>query len=347
MYFVNYRKGRSRAAVLRTDAFIWEHVFTELNLALVTFFCAAVVLHAASRPPDIPAPAWLKDEPLIIVGNWDSMPIFRRRFGGDTTWQEDDYRKEQTEETVKKLKDLGVTMAVIHFYKGFGLAAEKEHIADARKLAELLHKYGIRVGVYIGSTVAYETFLAEQPDAEDWFAPDYLGKPVFYDNQTYRKRVYFMHPGYRAYMKRVLQLAINDLNVDEIDFDNTSMQAQPPIFQHPLAVQDFRRYLQAKYSPTMLTRRFGFSEMRFVLPPRYDRPLTAINDPLFQEWAGFRCYQIESYYAELAAFIRGLNPNVAIATNPHSGISGENTVWNQGIDYPELLRSMDIAWTEE
>ena len=303
--------------------------------------------YAAPKAVDIPTPAWLKDELLVITGNWDSMPIFRRRVGGNTTWQEDEYRKEWSEETVRKLKDLGVTMEVIHFYKGFGLAAEKQHIGEATKLAALLHKYGIRVGTYIGSTIAYETFLAEQPDAAEWFVPDFLGRPVFYDNQTFRKRVYFMHPGYRAYMKRVLRLAVEDLKADEIDFDNTSMQAEPPIFLHPLAVEDFRRYLQKRYTPEVLTRRFGFSEMRFILPPRYDRPLTVIDDPLFQEWADFRCHQLEAYYAELAAFIRSLNPNVAIATNPHSGISGRNTVWDQGVDYPGLVRSMDIVWTEE
>lgn len=331
----------------RVNRLLGKRPHMALTLLLFSFFWVAAPLYGATAPPDIPAPSWVRDHPLIIVGNWDSMPIFRRRVGGNTTWQEDDYRKEQTEETVRKLKELGVTMAVIHFYKGFGLAAEKTHIDDARKLAALLHRYGIRVGVYVGSTVAYETFLAEQPDAADWFVPDYLGKPVFYDNHTFRKRVYFMHPGYRAYMKRVLQLAVEDLKADEIDFDNTSMQAQPEIFQHPMAIQDFRKFLEARYNKDELTRRFGFAEVRFMLPPRYDRPLGAIDDPLFEEWADFRCHQLESYYAELAAFIRSMNPNVAIATNPHSGISGRNTVWDQGVDYPGLLRSMDIVWTEE
>jgi len=275
------------------------------------------------------------------------MPIFRRRVGGNPTWQEDDYRKEHTEETARKLKDLGVTMAIIHFYKGFGLEAEKEHEEDARKLAALLHKYGIRVGVYIGSTVAYETFLLEKPEAEEWFVPDFLGKPVFYDDQTFRKRVYFMHPGYREYMKRVLRLAVEDLKVDDIDFDNTSMQAQAPIFQHPLAIQDFRDYLRSKYSAEGLKERLGFSNIRYVLPPRWDKPLRAITDPLFQEWADFRCHQLNSYYAEMAQFIRGMNANVAISTNPHSGISGRNTTWEQGVDYPTLLPYMDIVWTEE
>ena len=39
-------------------------------------------------------------------------------------------------------------MAVLHFYKGFGLEAEAEHLAYARKLADLCRKHGIRVGVY-------------------------------------------------------------------------------------------------------------------------------------------------------------------------------------------------------
>ena len=141
-------------------------------------------------------------EPLIVVGNWDSMPIFRRRVGGVAPGMAEDYARQHTEEAVRKLKDLGVTMAVIHFYKGFGLEAEKAHMEDARKLADLCHKNGLRVGVYVASTIAFETFLAEKPEAAEWFVPDYLGRPVVYGNQTFRKRVYFMHLRYREYMKR-------------------------------------------------------------------------------------------------------------------------------------------------
>src|SRR5438105_5561516 len=184
----------------------------------------AGALPAAAQKP---RPEWLGNEPLIIVGNWDSMPIFRRRVGGIALDFDEEYALQHTEEAVRKLKDLGVTMAVIHFYKGFGLEAEKAHIEDVRKLAALLKKNGLRVGVYIGSTIAFETFLSEKPEAAEGLVPDYLGKPVVYGNQTFRKRVYFMHPGYREYMKRVLRIALEDLHADLIHFDNTSMQAQP------------------------------------------------------------------------------------------------------------------------
>ncbi|NUN00737.1 MAG: hypothetical protein HUU41_06460, partial [Bryobacteraceae bacterium] len=194
---------------------------------------------SAQSPSDarLPKPSWLGKEPLVIVGNWDSMPIFRRRVGGTPAWQEEDYAREHTEEAVLKLKELGVTMAVIHFYKGYGLEAEKEHMADARRLADLCKKHGIRVGVYVGSTIAYETFLHEEPKAKDWFVERHLGRPVVYGDQTFRKRVYFMHPGYREYMKRVVTIAIRDFKADLIHFDNTSLQAQPAIFFHPMAVE--------------------------------------------------------------------------------------------------------------
>ncbi len=296
----------------------------------------------------LPKPQWLEIYPLVIVGNWDTAPIFRRRKGGNPTWHKDDYYKEHTEEAVKKLKEMGVTLVIIHFYKGFGLEAEKEQLEDSKKLASLCKKYGIRVGVYVGSTVAYETFLLEKPEAEEWFVPDYRGQPVRYGGtQTFRKRVYFMHPGYINYIKRVVRIAIEDLKVDLIHFDNTSNRAGIPIFFHPLAVQDFRVFLMKKYTPEMLKERLGFSNVKYVEPPNYDKPFSTIDDPLFQEWTDFRCQQLADFYSEMESFIRGLNPEVAVENNPSSGLSGNNTIWDQGVDYPRLLSHTDIVWTEE
>ncbi|MCK9413283.1 MAG: beta-galactosidase [Prolixibacteraceae bacterium] len=280
-----------------------------------------------------------------MVGNWDDMPIFRRRAGGNLVGQEDEYYREHTEEAVKKLKDLGVTMAIIHFYKAFGIEAEKEQMEDSKKLASLCHKYGIKVGVYVGSTIGYETFLLEKPEAKDWFVPDYMGQPVVYGNQTFRKRVYFMHPGYMEYIKRVIRIAIEDLKVDLIHFDNTSIQAEPAIFFHPMAIENFRTYLKNKYSPETLKKRFGFSDVRYVEPPAYNRPLSTIDDPLLQEWTDFRCQQLADYYGEMEKYIRGLNPEVAVENNPH-GLTGKNTMWDQGIDFPKLLSHTDFFWTE-
>jgi hypothetical protein len=301
----------------------------------------------ATYEKTLPRPSWVSQYPVVTVSDWDDIPIFRRRVGGNPVWQEDDYFNQHTDEAVKKLKETGVTMAIIHFYKGFGIEAEKDHMEDAKKLASLCKKYGLKVAVYIGSTVAYETFLLEKPEAKEWFVPDYMGQPVVYGEQTFRKRVYFMNPAYIEYIKQVLHIAIVDLKADLIHFDNTSMQAQPPIFFHPLAIEDFRTYLRNKYTPEMLKKRLGFSDVKYVEPPKYNRPLSTIDDPLFQEWTDFRCQQLADYYGIMEKYIRGLNPEVAVENNPHSGLSGNNSMWDQGINYPKLLSHNDFERTEE
>src|SRR5437879_13911920 len=78
-------------------------------------------------------PAWLHETPIVMVSNHDSMPIFRRRVGGNPTWQEEDYEKKHTEEAIRKLKDLGVTVGIAHFYKGLGLEAEGDHMEKAKQ----------------------------------------------------------------------------------------------------------------------------------------------------------------------------------------------------------------------
>jgi hypothetical protein len=236
-------------------------------------------------------PEWLSDEPLVMAGCWDDFPLFQRRLGGTPVWLDDLYREQSSDRIIKSLKDAGVTLAVIHFFKGFGLKAESEHIADAAELSHRLHQNGIRVGLYVGSTLAYETFLLEEPEAEQWLVPDYLGKPIFYADQTFRRRVYCMHPGYRSYIKRVVRYGIENLDADLIHFDNTSQRAHPSIFQHPMAIEDFRSYLVSHYTAQELTLLFGLTDVRYITAPRMEAVPVRLNDPLLQTWTEFRCHQ--------------------------------------------------------
>ncbi len=290
-------------------------------------------------------PEWIKDTPLVYIGNWDSFPLFKRRMGSFPPWQEEEYYKQHTEESVRKLKEMGVTLAIIHFYKAFGIEAEKEHMVYAKQLSELCHKYDIKVGVYVGSTFGYEHFLLEKPEAKEWIVPDYRGEPVTYGSQLFRKRPYFMHPGYREYIKKVLRIAIEDFKADLIHFDNPANQGVREVFHHPLAVENFKEYLRNKYSPNELKERMGLSDVTYIEPPVYESPLSTIEDPLFQEWTDFRCQQLADYYGEMADYIRKLNPEVAVENNPH-GLTGINTMWEQSIDFPRLLKHMDFFWTE-
>ena len=76
---------------------------------LVSFGCNSP--KEASNVPikkdrQLPRPQWIPDYPIVFIGNWDAMPIFRRRVGGNPVWQEDDYNKEHSDAAVKKFRIL-------------------------------------------------------------------------------------------------------------------------------------------------------------------------------------------------------------------------------------------------
>ncbi len=302
-------------------------------------------LTQSSPPVQKAEPKWADDFPVIMIGNWDVKPTFRRRVGANPVWMDSVYQKASTEVQVKKYKEMGATMVMAFFYKGFGLDAEKEEIDASRKLAALCKKYGLKVGVYVGATMPYETFLPEVPEAADWIVPPYMGQAVTYGSQTFRKLVYFQHEGYKAYIKRVLKIAIEDLKADLIHFDNSSIQAIAPVFYHPLAVEQFREFLRKKYTPEQRKQRLGFSNVDYVEPPAYSKNISILHDPLAQEWTDFRCQRLADYYGEMAQYIRSLNPEVAVECNPH-GLDGRNAMWNESVDFPRILAHTNYFWTE-
>ena len=104
-------------------------------------------------------PAWLAETPLILSGNHDSIPVFmRRRGGGMVGAVKEQYEQSHSEEFARRIKAAGITLWITYYYKGFGVEVEKEYMEVTRNFVPILKKYGLKVGVYIGSTMAYETF---------------------------------------------------------------------------------------------------------------------------------------------------------------------------------------------
>jgi len=78
------------------------------------------------------------------------------------------------------------------------MAHERSEMQDAKRLAAIAHRYGLRVDSYIQwSTMLYETFFAEEPRAKDWIQRDELGKPIMLTygyQQSFRYRPCFANP---------------------------------------------------------------------------------------------------------------------------------------------------------
>ena len=326
---------------------------------IILFFTILIVWPAAAQTGnatwatpvkrDLGEPAWW-DQGVVFVGNWEPL-IFRlrsaRELPVDVVGR---YQREHTEETVLKLKEAGVNMILTHFYKT-GLDSEREDIELAKQLGALCHKYGMKVGTYIGGTIFAETLLRDVPAAMEWIRYDEHGDPVRYGEQTYRYRPDFNHPGYVEHMKRVVRMAIEEVKTDLIHFDNHALIAPPWTGNTPEINRRFRAFLTGKYTPEQLRDRLGFSDVRAVTVPTWhgiSQPaaMSPISDPLIQEWIDFRCQDFAEYYGKLAAYIRQLNPNVVVELNPH-GIYGSNRAFLNGVDHARLLPHGSVFWSEE
>jgi hypothetical protein len=304
---------------------------------------------AAGVPRNFQEPAWW-DQGVVFVGNWEPL-VFRLRHGGELPVDiVEKYLREHSEETVLKLKEAGVNMILTHFYKT-GLDSEKEDVELARRLGELCHKHGMKLGTYIGGTMFAETLLRDIPEAKEWVRYDEHGDPVRYGEQTYRYRPDFNHPGYVEHMKRVIRVAIEHVKTDFIHLDNHALIAPPWTGNTPEINRRFRAFLTKKYTPEQLKNRLGFADIRAVTVPTWHgmaRPsaIAPVIDPVMQEWIDFRCQDFSEYYGNLAAYIRQLNPNVLVELNPH-GIYGSNRAFLHGVDHARLVPHGSVFWSEE
>lgn len=301
---------------------------------------------------DFPEAPWL-EQGLVSVGNWEGL-AFRTRTGGqnlgglpidlDAVWA-----KEHSEETVKQLKTAGVTFVMTNFYKT-GVKTDSEDMETARKFTALCHKYGIKVGLYIGGTIFADTLAHDVPASRAWIAYDETGQPIRYS--SYRYVPDFDNPVFVAYMKTVVRLAITTAHPDMLHFDNLSMSPPPNTPYSEEVNQRFRAFLHRKYPmAAQLKARFGFSNIDGVLVPRWKQvvnplAITPIEDPVMEEWIDFRCAELADYYRQIAQYARTLDRNVVLELNPH-GVFGQNGAFLFGIDHPRLVGYGSVYWSEE
>jgi hypothetical protein len=118
-------------------------------------------------------PAWLQTEGIVMAGDWEPL-LFRVRRDGSRGYDPSPeqlaaYAREHTPEMIAQLKALGVNFVMMHAYKGFGLGAERQSMAEAVRFARLCYQAGLHVGVYnFSGAFGWELFFNEHPEAKDW-----------------------------------------------------------------------------------------------------------------------------------------------------------------------------------
>ena len=295
-------------------------------------------------------PTWVKTDGIVMAGNWEPLTFLRRR-GGAAVADLEDWPLERTEAVARQLHDAGVNLVITNFFKGFGLKAEAADIEATRRFVKFAHQYGIRVGGYIGSSMMYETFFAEEPAARDWVQVDEQGRPIYYNPvQPYRYRACRNNPGYQEFIRKLLRVAVEGLHLDLVHFDQIESRNEPNVCRCRYCREQFIEFLKSRYNTEQRLNRFGFDTFDGIQIPPFGPMLAAgtanLVNPLMQDWVRFRAWSLARRFGEYDAYLARLNPDVALEGNPNLDLS-LNKGFYSSVDAGELLRHGDIVWSEE
>lgn len=324
-------------------------VWAAAAIASVFFFYRSARAGAQELPRS--GPQWLR-QGIVASSDMEALTFVLRRGGGSQN-EVEQWHAQRSEDAVQKLKAAGVNFAIINFHKGAGLKAESEDIAAARKFTALAHKSGIRVAGYVGATLMYETLFQEEPEARGWRQVDEFGHPIYYTNdQTFRYMACRNNPGYRAFIKKVVEKGIRDLKLDAIHFDQMQWWPEPRSCRCSYCQTQFREFLTKRYqAPKDRRLRFGFTNFDGVLPPPFglqEPPvrLPDLHNPLMQEWTEFRAWSLARDFKEFSEYVHGLDSQAAVIANPTMNL--ESSVgFMYGVDPQQLFPTVDGIWTEE
>ena len=273
-----------------------------------------------------------------MAGSREPLLFRARRDGSDgyipTAEQRAAYLREHSHEMIAKLKALGVNFVMMHCYKGAGLKAERESMADAVKFARLCHDAGLHVGVYnYSGAFLWEPLFKELPQARDWVLLDKDGKPLTYSNATYRYRWNRNHADAQAFYRQLVRFAVNDIDADLLHFDNYSVGPG----RDANSVQRFRNYLDDTFTVEQL-RKMGISDLNTVQP--------AMNGPqdnlLRRAWLDFSCQSLADSYHDMSRHGRTLRRDILIECNP----GGPGNYIRPPTDHGRLLQGGEAFWDE-
>ena len=277
-----------------------------------------------------------------------------RRSGNTDIRSDENYEILHTEETVLKLKEMGLTLFRFHFHKGMGYEMEREDRERTREFIKLCHKHGIKVQLYIQfGTLMPETYRKEEPDYDSWIKRDEHGKPVtlLYSHQNFRNHPCLNQPGYWEHLEKIIREAIIDCKTDAIGFDNVSGAEEPDVCHCDACKKAFVDFLKIRYPSEQAAKaRFGHATLEYITPPVWNYynhhfNLTEIKNPVIQEWMEFRAASLKRRVDELYALCKSLDPDVVVELNAFRQ-TGQNTTFTTGLYVDDISGGCDAFWSE-
>ncbi len=258
---------------------------------------------------------------------------------GSSHWLHRWYARLHSEEMVELMAKTGVNMAVTHFFKGFGLEHERSEMQRTARLVQLAHKHGIRmIGYCQFRSLYYETFMLEEPSAENWIQRSPAGQPIGWGKQYFRWTPCIHSPEFRAYLKRVIRVGLEETGLDGFNFDNC--MSSPCYCPH--CEKKFREWMVRQYpEPRDL---FGLGTLAGVRLPPTPTGTAQVTEPLTRAWLRWRCESLEDFVADITGYARSLRPETILMANPGYP-TGPNCVM-RSVWPPKVGRHLNMMITE-
>ncbi len=318
---------------------IRKRTFMSVKLLILLHLCLTCLVHA--EPLTLPLeqrPDWLHRDGIVMAGSWEPLLFRVRRDGSQdytpTAEQRAAYMREHSPEMIAKLKALGVNFVMMHCYKGAGLEAERESMADAVKFAKLCHDAGLNVGVYnYSGAFIWELLFKEVPQAKDWVIIDKNGRLLTYGTATYRYRWNRNHADAQAFYRQLVRFAVNDIGAELLHFDNYGYGPG----QDANSVQRFRNYLDDTFTDEQL-KKMGIDDLNAVQPPMTGLP----ENMLRRAWLDFSCKSLTNSYHDMSRYARTLRKDILIECNP----GGPGNWIRPPVDHGNLLQGGEAFWDE-
>jgi hypothetical protein len=318
---------------------IRRSIFAPILQVIVLIFLTACLLRA--KPLTLPLeqrPEWLQRDGIVMAGSWEPLLFRVRRDGSDgytpTAEQIAAYERERSPEMIAELKDMGVNFIMMHCYKGAGLEAEHQSMADAVRFARLCHDAGLHVGVYnYSGAFLWEPFFKEMPQAKDWVLLDANDRPITYGRTTYRYYWNRNHTGAQTLYRQLVRFAVDDIRADLLHFDNYEYGPA----NDANSVQRFRNYLGKTFSAEKL-RQMGINDLNDVQPPMTGPPQTMLR----RAWLDFSCQSLADSYYDMSRYAHTLRKDILIECNP----GGPGNRIRPPVDHGRLLQGGEAFWDE-
>jgi len=311
---------------------------TVWHIVVLIFLLACPAQAELLTLPPEQRPEWLSRDGIVMAGSWEPLLFRVRRDGSDgytpTAEQLAAYEREHSPDIIAELKALGVNFIMMHCYKGAGLEAERQSMADAVEFAQLCRDACLRVGVYnYSGAFLWEPLFKETPEAKDWVLLDADGRPLTYGSATYRYRWNRNHSSAQAFYRQLVRFAVNDIRADLLHFDNYGYGPG----QDANSVRRFRDYLGRTFIAERLNQ-MGVNDLNDVHPPMTGPPQTMLH----RAWLEFSCRSLADSYHDMSRYARKLRSDILIECNP----GGPGNRIRPPVDHGRLLQGGEAFWDE-